>query len=275
MLSLRFADADRVRPIRSGRQVNTWADDTGRPFARAFRDAQGYWFEWSDLACFSLPHGASDVEAWPDAAVSPSVVADVFGRVVQPLLLQLSGKQSLHASAILAGDRALVFCGATGTGKSTLAFAAGRHQACVQLADDVVVFETESTGVVVHGVPFRPRLRPPTEAHFGLSHALPTRALEDRRSRAWPLGAVFLLAPRHEGSDDVQVESVPPRTAFRLLLPHAHCLDPEDRSVNAAMVEAFLDLAGGVPVYTLSFRRRFSDLDALVRAVIDTGTATA
>lgn len=275
MLSLRFAEVGRARPIRSGREVNTWTDDVGRPFARAFRDAEGYWFEWSDLACFSLPHGTTAVEAWPDAAVAQSVVADVFGRVVQPLLLQLSGKQSLHASAILAGERALIFCGATGTGKSTLAFAAGRHQGCVQLADDVVVFETRSTGAVAHGVPFKPRLRPPTEAHFGLSGALPTREVEDHPSHAWRLGAVFLLAPREDGSGDVQVEPVPPRTAFRLLLPHAHCLDPEDRAVNAAMVEAFLELAAGVPVYTLSFRRDFSNLDTLVRAVIDTGTATA
>jgi hypothetical protein len=271
MLSLRFADTAHPRPVRFGRQVNAWADDCGRPFARAFCDSQGYRIEWFDLACFSLPHGRTAVDAWPDAAASPLVVSDVFGRVVQPLLLQLSGKQSLHASAILSRERAIIFCGESGAGKSTLAFAAGRHAACVQVADDVVVFEADDSGAVVHEMPFRPRLRPHTEAHFGLSPVPPTRTVDDGPRRSWPIAALLLLAPREDGPSSVQVDSVPPRTAFRKVLAHAHCLDPQDRAVNAAMVEAFLALAAGVPVYALSFRRDFSSLDALVRAALNTG----
>jgi hypothetical protein len=94
-----------------------------------------------DPASMSIGHRAADTvlelgpERWEDRLASNAI----------PLLLGELGGLSLHASANLIGDRAVVICGVTGRGKSTLsaALAAAGHPS---LGEDGIVLRRSDAG---------------------------------------------------------------------------------------------------------------------------------
>ena len=86
------------------------------------------------VARFLLTRGceiAYDAEASGASDVAIFLIGTVLG-----ILLHQRGQVVLHASAVRVGDRAVLFCGASGAGKSTMAAALGELGFAL-LADDV------------------------------------------------------------------------------------------------------------------------------------------
>jgi hypothetical protein len=157
---------------------------------------------------------AAGAERWEDRLASNAV----------PLLLGQVGGQPLHAAANLVGDRAVVICGVTGRGKSTLsaALAAAGHPAISE--DGVVLFASgdghvswpgaagslltaaaaEAIGVSVGG-PADPRGR---HLHHGLRAA-------DRPGQVAVIG--FL---RERGGSTVALDRLDTAKTHRELLDH-------------------------------------------------------
>src|SRR5262245_31692023 len=133
MLTLVFAG--RKTPLTgTGREVDKWADDNGKTYARAFSSGALHWIEWLGLGVFAFAPRSRELRVWPKSDTSHEAIVDIFS-VLQPLILQALGWQALHAGAALVREGAFAFCGRSGAGKSTLAFAM-QQAGYRQIADD-------------------------------------------------------------------------------------------------------------------------------------------
>src|SRR5262249_47665583 len=151
------------------RKVNEWVDDAGVVLARGFSSGDLQWIDWVGLGTFGFRAGSHEVRVWPQPGARHAAVVEAFSRTLQPLILQVLGWQVLHAGAVVWHTGVLAFCGSKGSGKSTLAFAM-RQAGWQQFADDALVMRLDGGRVMACALPFTPRLRPATRAHFSNTH---------------------------------------------------------------------------------------------------------
>jgi hypothetical protein len=224
------------------------------------------------VGSFEFDALAERVTAHPQASVPLAVIEETYARSVLPVVLQSRGTEVLHASAVRAGG-VVAFCGASGIGKSTLAFALSRrgHQLW---ADDAVAIGLRRPSAIAFSLPFEIRLRPRAVAFFRTARqaaaavSIPVpRELADQR--AAPLAAVLVLSRHDEGADDrsVHIERLQPTAALPALLAHAYCFSLEDPDLKRRMVERYMALAARVPVYALRFRPGFDLLSRVLDQV--------
>ncbi len=153
-------------PAPSGRAASVWPYPDGRICGRAFIDGPDRWLNWEDAGLFHFTTESAVVRAWPKTGMDEDAVHDAFDHDVVAIVLQAQGWQAMHASAA-AGERgALLLCGVTHSGKSTLAYALGRTRPWRHAADDYAVFSIEAGQPMLWSRPFLPRLRTATRDHF-------------------------------------------------------------------------------------------------------------
>lgn len=268
MLTLRFAPETTRRESASGRLVQTWTDDAGAEFARAFVAGSARWIDWPALGVFTFGGATRVVDVVPARGVSREVVSASFRRSIQPVILQALGWQALHAGA--AGTRAgvIALCGRGHSGKSTLAHALGQA-GYPQIADDAVVFTCQREGVIVQPLPFTPQLRPASRSYFEAQSAGERHEDIEPIAPPAPMRAVFVLQQDPGGTTRPVIRQLSAVDAFSALLTHAHCFDQRDAEHMRGLVEAYMTVAQQVPVFTLTYRPNFAAIDGLVDAVID------
>jgi hypothetical protein len=223
------------------------------------------------VGTFAFSSESSIVHAWPAPGANPDVVVKQFETVLQPVILQALGWQTLHAAAVAGSGGALALCGVRGSGKSTIAFAL-RQAGWTQIADDALVLSVDAGHVTAHPLPFTSRLREASFRHF----AGPSDVLADAHAHgdrpATPLRAIFVLQQIANLSDP-SVSPVAPARAFSGLLVHAHCFDMQDREEAQRLTLDYLAIAERVPVLALTYGPDLSGL-ARVVAVIDEAAAS-
>lgn len=183
------------------------------------------------------------------------LLGPVFGMV-----LRLRGLTCLHASAVAVDGRALLVCGAAGTGKSTTAAAFAARGRAV-LADDVAALERGPDGFRVRGAYPHLRLWPDAVAGlYGHPAALPllTPNWEKRfldlgggaarfEPGPLPLAAVYLLGPRAaEGAP--RLEPVPAAQAVLALVANTYVGWVPDAAAQGRDLALYGRLAREVPV---------------------------
>jgi hypothetical protein len=265
MLTLVFAD-DEAPARGAGRKVGEWLDDDGAVCAWGRSSGKLNWIDWPGLGVFTFSPGSQEVRVWPEANAQHATIVDTFSRALQPIILQALGWQALHASAVVGPAGVLAFCGRKGSGKSTLAFA--MHQAgWRQLADDGLVLHFDRNCVNVCPLPFAPRLRPASRAHFAPARDHLPSTLESQLAEI-PLSAIFLLR-QDAGLVDPRISIVPQARAFSEVLAHAHCFDQEDRAHTRRLVDDYHRLVTRVTVFSLEYPPDLHQLTQLIRAVLD------
>jgi hypothetical protein len=251
----------------AGREVCVWRDSDGGVFARAWASGTLRRIDWRDLGTFLFEPPTAIVRAWPAPASSAEAIEDTFARVLQPIILQAMGLQSLHGSAVLGRHGVLAFCGVGFSGKSTLAFALGRA-GYRQIADDAVVLERQPDGIHVRRLPFAPGLRAASQRHFDQPHS---STLGEAIGSVVPLRGIFILTQDEDAGEPLPPARIPPVRAFSALLTHARCFDESDPVHIRRMVDDYLAVAEYVPVYSLCYPPRFLQLPALVDLVTRVG----
>jgi hypothetical protein len=217
------------------------------------------------LATFRFDSG-DHVTAIAAATVDPERIRDIYRRRVLPFALQAFGQEVLHSSAVETDRGIVAFCAHSETGKSTLAY--GLHRRGYTLwADDAVVFRASSRVILATSLPFRVRLRPASWSYFARDGHLvePGAEVERSGSRQRPLAAVFAL--ERSGDSDgapVEVQRLPAGEALPAVLAHALSLVVDDPPRKRLLVEQYLALVAGVPVFRLRFP---ADLDRLVQTL--------
>lgn len=255
---------ERLLPEAADGEVEVWAGNDG---FEAYGYAAGghYWAHLPGIASFRFHAKRSAVVAFPDPRVPVKFVEDAFRRNVLPLVVQLRGHEVLHASAISTSDGVVGLCGATGTGKSTLAYGLAQR-GCTLWADDAVVLDIGEDGATALQVPFRVSLRADATIFFGRE---PTPVMNGARLRD-RLRALLVLEPLDAAAvRSADIDRLEPPAAFVSLLPHAYYFRLSDSARTALMLDRYLRLASQLPIYEVRYRPDLGTLAAVLDEIDD------
>ena len=190
--------------------------------------------------------------------------------------LTLHGRFPLHASAVVDPEGGgHVFIAHAGSGKSSLAAAALKKGGKL-LTDDILAFDPDGESVM--GYPGYPQMKfwPdafqvffPGETQDPLLPEIP-KLCTDKTESFWnqpaPLRALYLLENRPD-APSVALSLIQGHDAVFQLLNHSfisHHLNPREL---ASQLELYSNLARRVPVFRLSYPRRWNQLGKVVEAI--------
>ncbi len=226
--------------------------------------------EWRAVGRFTIrPDHSVKVEPARDAAAA--LVREFLQGPVAAVRLRQRGLLVLHGSAVTLNGRAVVLCGASGWGKSTLAAALHRRGHPV-LADDYAAIRVGVRRPTLYTGPPLLKLWPDSAQVLGLdAAALPRvhpladkRRVRTRRSpgaRSVRLGQVVILAP----GSLCKLAPLDPSEALIELLRHSYgartlaALHPADHFARCAA------LVRTVPIMRLGAPRSLAQLPRLAR----------
>ena len=256
----------------------TWRDAAGGVVAYARASGERYWMDLPGLATFCFDERGDHVVAAPHPGMAPDAVAELYWHSALPLVVQARGGEVLHASGVLMPRGVVALCGASTSGKSTIAYGLHRRGYCLW-ADDAVALEVTEPAITALPLPFDVRLRPATAVLFGLGEGAARLAARDSREPAGrapaPLAAVCVL--RREAPGAAILAPLKASEAYPALLANAHCFSLEDPARKRLMLDRYLSLVARVPVMALAVPDGLDDLpamlDALERAFGEPGRA--
>jgi len=185
----------------------------------------GRWsIQCSDFRCIWDPAtGAGSVEQ----AAHPYSV-DAVLRVIHTLVLARGGGFLLHASSLVRNQRAFLFSGLSGAGKTTMARLAPPDVRL--LTDEISYLRPGNSGYTAFGTPFF--------SDLGI--------LGENISA--PVAALYFLAK----GDDNRIDPVPPAEAARLLLRNI-LFFAKDPGMVKLVFQSACDFLQAVPAYRLTF----------------------
>jgi hypothetical protein len=249
--------ADRPLAVTRGEPVSTLVGDDGRCFYASH--------ELNGRCLLELPP-SGEFLLDPDAVLMTVGVGDDDAalrehRIVSSAvgtLLAMRGDLVLHASAVAVDDRAVVFCGPTGRGKSTLALALG-EAGNPMLGEDGVAIDLEGGDPVAF-----PGARGIRVRSLDVDGSRRTDLIEDPapgEPPPCPVAAVVLLGERGE---ELSIEPLPAARALALFTPNL--THSGGRGAIAAAFGRLARLLGTVPAFRASLPE---DLDSLPAAAAD------
>lgn len=261
-----------------GPYAEVWRDAEGHVFAHCLRRDGLYEILVPAVASFRFDERGDVVTALRHPAIDSEALSRLYAHSILPMVLPALGTEVLHASAVRTPRGVAVFCGSTGTGKSTLAVGLARR-GYPQWADDAVALDLSGPSTRVIPLPFEVRLRPPAAEFFesgrqngssvgrGTLLAAPSEA-------PVPLASLAILS-RTPVPRSLAVERLPPARALTALLPHAYCFALDQPDLKRRMVEQYLELTRRVPVLVVRFAPGLEALptvlDGLERWMLDGG----
>lgn len=258
--------SSRLRAQR-GTHPTTWRDAAGGVVAYARASGERYWVDLPGLATFCFDERSDHVVAAPHPGIGADAVAELYWHSALPLVVQARGGEVLHASGVLMPRGVVALCGASKSGKSTIAY--GLHRRGYRLwADDAVAVDVTEPAIMAVPLPFDVRLRPATAALFGLGEgaarlAGPGDSSEPAGRAPAPLEAVCVLGRGEPGS----LASLRASEAYPALLANAHCFSLEDPARKRLMLDRYLSLVARVPVMALAVPDGLEGLPAMLDAL--------
>lgn len=214
------------------------------------------------------------------AHADPPTVDKLKRGVVRALLRHLDGELSLHASAVAvdatgdenrSDDAAVVFIGASGTGKSTFAAYLGSRGYAV-LADDVAHLDRVRSGAADTFY-----VQPSEDAHFLLQDACIALGLPADQERAKTrvparrVGSRTRLAAMFAFEDDTEVR-VTRISGFETIERLSPCVARfvfDDPAVLRGDLERLGALLASVPLYRIGRPRGFEHLAVIEQRMLD------
>jgi len=161
-------------------------------------------------------------------ADSNEFAIDSFVRILYSLALVEARGLVVHAASLIRNGGAYLFCGRSGSGKTTIA---RLSPDATLLSDELSIVSLAEATARCHGTPFWGEL---------------ARAGEDR---AAPVAGIYFL---HHGSRHA-VEAIKPRQALERLLPNV-LFFAREADLTARVLSIAADLVEAVPCFDLAFR---------------------
>jgi hypothetical protein len=218
--------------------------------------------------------GDRRIDLTTDSRMDPAAARHLLLDQVLPLALAHAGETVLHASAVRVDDAAVLFVGAAGSGKSTVAAALTACGASV-LADDGAALDACGDDVTVRAS--YPGLRLwPDAAEFAGARGFTVASLGPGDKRrlipaggapcppSLPLAGVYSL---RIGSP-AGFERLSPRDAALELVRHAFTPDVATREAIVAQFNRATGWAARIAVWTAAGTPGFASLDAFARAIV-------
>jgi hypothetical protein len=253
--------------------VSPYCDERGVPLLTIRTVATGYLLHYAEGTRFLVSAAGDDVDAWWDAPLTEADAADYLLGGVLAFIVRLRGRVPLHASAIVIEDQAVLFAGAAGAGKSSIA-AAFAILGYPVLSDDVVVMDDSGDGVRAHPSHARVSMWPDSASSLFAAKLLPAHSpVYDKRrldlfehgyrfhDRAVPVRMICILAPRTVSGRPPEIRALRPQTALMKLVSHTYSNYLLDASMRAREFDVLGRAVASVAVSELALAE---GLDALV-----------
>lgn len=259
--------------------VLSWLDPTGRVWGEVFLDIPRYTIRFCNICDFRLIPAEETVSCEILAGNSILDVEHLFHNTVVPLLWSIQGESVYHASCVRVGENAIVFMGASGRGKSTLAteFALNGYPF---LSDDVLPIEDEMPATACpHAASVRlwsatvdALLPPGREVEAYSTYTSKSRIAADEvlphSTEPARIAAAFVLVGGEPNK--ITIRKMNGRSAHAAWLENMFLLDPTDQKVFGSLFGKTSSIAGSVPTYSLNFPRGFALLPDVRNQILDT-----
>jgi len=221
-----------------------------------------------DLASFFYERGTGHVRAIPHRPLSPGFILETYHHCVLPLILPALGTEVLHASAVVGAAGVAALCGASGTGKSTIAVALARRGYGIW-ADDAVAVDTAGCEPTAVPLPFTARLRADALRFLGIADEREPSATVTAvdLQQPVPLAVLCMLRRAAAATASVAVERLEAAAACREALAHAYCFSVKDPAQKRRTISNYLTMTGRVPAYEIRFRPGLAHLPAVLDAI--------
>ena len=209
-------------------------------------------------------------EGETDAELSNLIEGPILGRA-----MRLAGYPSLHATALSFEGRAIALMGASGVGKSSLAWALVQ-QGCRLVSDDMVGLAMADGRPVVHPGRARLRIWPDVVEGLGVDASISTALFPTTlemtkvgvRDPALfshgpvPLHAVYHVRPRHSAAVEARIEDLPASERLAELAANLHGVIAPDRQARKRELALLAQIAAVTPLRAVTLPH---DLEALSR----------
>ncbi len=248
-------------------------DDHHVPLLTIRTVGSGYLLSYAEGTRFLVSTSGSEVDAWWDAPLTEVDAADYLLGGVLAFILRLRGLVPLHASAVVVQDHAVLFAGAGGAGKSSIA-AAFAILGYPVLSDDIVVMSDSGGCVLAHPSHARLSMWPDSASSLFATESLPAHSPIYAKRRLdllehgfrfhegpLPVGMICVLATRDASSRRPVIRALRPQTALMKLVSHTYGNYLLDASMRAHEFNVLGRVAVSVGVCELSLG---TGLDALV-----------
>jgi hypothetical protein len=271
-----------------------WELPDGERWLSLAKQKNEYLLRFEDLADFFIARDGDRITCRPQPDTPLETVRHLLLDQVVPLVLNLRGKEALHASAVLTPHGACAFIGQTGWGKSTLASSFLRCGS-TPLSDDCLALK-ECEGHIL-AVPSYPGLRLWSDTAATLvddSQILPGVAHYTEKKRLnfqavaqlepVPLEAIYVLTPPAEqGGEQSPEEKSPAKKlpeaelrieplgfsrAFEELLQCVFRLDVTDTEMLARQFLFLHRLISAVSICGLVYPRDYASLPLVREAIL-------
>ena len=253
--------------------VSPYRDERGVPSLTIRSVGSGYLLCYAEGTRFLVSRSGSEVDAWWDEPLTDVDVADYLLGGVVAFIARLRGRVPVHASAVVIHDQAILFAGAAGAGKSSIASAFAVLGYPV-LSDDVVVIDDTSGGMMAYPSRARLSLWPDSATSLFSTRSLPTHSpvyakrrldLVDHGYRFHEspvqVGAICVLASRTASTNGPMIRALRPQAALMNLVSNTYGNYLLDASMRSREFDVLGRLAEAVCVNELSLS---ADLDHLL-----------
>ena len=257
--------------------LHHWFDRDGTNWLASARAGNGYLLRLPGLADFWLSLDGREVCGVPGRAFRPELLDQLLINHILPFALTFKGLHAFHASASRIGDRAVLFLGDTGAGKSTLA-AGMLARGFPPLADDCSVVACRNGSASV--LPSHPTLRLWPQVKAAIQGRSERLALVDGKytvrlkgprnfpARPAALSRIYVLCPQANSSTAPALEPLTGPKAVVELVRHSYRLDFSDRPLLTRQLKGFGKLADSIAVRRLVYSPDRQDAEATIALVL-------
>jgi hypothetical protein len=259
------------RPDADVRREIIGVDHDGAVDMYGWRDGADFWIDLPGIAQFRFRPSSDSVVPFPEPDTDRETILDQYLGTALPMAMHvLLGYEALHASAVVSRSGVVAFCGATEVGKSTVAYGLATR-GYAQWGDDAVAFSTATNRRPTSlSLPFRTKLRPASAEYFRGEPVAPQPFdLDAHEWREAPVGAVCVLRPLPSNGAEpvVDVVRLAAAQAIREVLPNAYRFRPEASERRRQTIRSYLELVARVPVFSLTYTKKFAVLPKLLDLV--------
>jgi hypothetical protein len=248
-----------------------WSDDSFDVVA-ADATLERFQLSYSGVADVSIDFNDKIVRVCPAAYSSQQSVLHLLGDQVLPRILAHEGELVLHAAGARTESGMVLFAGASGSGKSSLA--ASLHKGGYRLVGDDAIVISETGGKITGRAIYRSlRLFPdsidaliPRSARLSPVASYTTKqnvafADDCPSNETTPIRAAFLLGPTR--GDAILIEPMNASDACMAIVEHSFWMDPADLDrTKKRMLQASV-MARQIPMFRLTYPRSYSRLPAV------------
>jgi hypothetical protein len=275
-------------PVRTSEFFRKGTLPDGTPWLNVARIEEGYLLRYVDFADFILDRSGSTIRCCTvEEDVSPTTVRHLVLDQVFPMVLNLRGREAIHATAIVTERGACSFTGPAGSGKSTLAASFSLAGFPAMGDDCLALIDKGVGGDGIRAIPAYPGIRLWTEAAQALeidgkrSHAVAEYTRKRRMlaslhidkfpTEPQPLVRIYRVIRPAGGEpalDAPVIEKLAPTDAFIELVSSTFPLDVSDRAMLERHFRFLQSVAARVPIKRLRIPNDHSALPAVRAAVL-------